>query len=84
MRDKLSLLEITQSMSRKGNCYDNAFAESFFSTLKTELPRRKFIDLEDARREIFKYIEWYNRERLHSSLGYLSPLDYGRHNRHVA
>ena len=84
VRDKLSLLKITQSMSRKGNCYDNAFAESFFSSLKTELPRKKFDDLEEAKREIFKYIEWYNRERLHSSLGYLSPLDYGRHNRHVA
>ena len=84
LRDKLSLLKITQSMSRKGNCYDNAFAESFFSSLKTELPRRKFSDLEDAKKEIFRYIEWYNRERLHSSLGYLSPLDYGRHNRHVA
>ena len=54
VRDKLSLLKITQSMSRKGNCYDNAFAESFFSTLKTELPRKKFRDLEDARREIFQ------------------------------
>ena len=84
IRDKLSLLKITQSMSRKGNCYDNAFAESFFSTLKTELPRKKFTDLEEARKEIFKYIEWYNRERLHSSLGYLSPLDYSGHNRHVA
>ena len=85
VRNKLSLLDITQSMSRKGNCYDNAFAESFFSTLKTELPRSRFKDLEDARKEIFEYIEiWYNRERLHSSLGYLSPLDYSGHNRHVA
>ena len=84
VRDKLSLLKITQSMSRKGNCYDNAFAESFFSSLKAELPKKKFTDLEDARKEIFRYIEWYNRERLHSSLGYLSPLDYSEHNRHVA
>jgi len=84
VRDKLSLLKVTQSMSRRGNCYDNAFAESFFSSLKAELPRRKFTDLEDAGKEIFRYIEWYNRERLHSSLGYSSPLDYGRHNRHVA
>ena len=53
VRDKLSLLKITQSMSRKGNCYDNAFAESFFSSLKTELPRKKFDDLEEAKREIF-------------------------------
>ena len=85
VRNKLALLEITQSMSRKGNCYDNAFAESFFSTLKTELPRKKFKDLEDAKKAIFEYIEgWYNRERLHSSLGYLSPMDYIRQNRHVA
>ena len=84
VRDRLDILNITQSMSRKGNCYDNAFAESFFSTLKTEIGREKFKDLEDTKREIFKYIAWYNKERLHSSLGYLSPMDYSRHNRHVA
>ena len=56
----------------------------FSLTLKTELPRENFTDLEDARKEIFKYIEWQNKERLHSSLGYLSPLNYDRDNRHVA
>ena len=78
-REKLNLLDITQSMSRKGNCYDNAFMESFFHTLKNELPKKEFEDLEDVRREIFLYIDhWYNTERLHSSLGYMSPLEYAQ------
>lgn len=66
------------SMSRKGNCWDNAPMESFFGTLKKELIyRRRFKSREEARQEIFKYIEvFYNRERLHSSLGYRSPEDY--------
>ena len=72
------------SMSRKGYCYDNAHVESFFHTLKNEISKKKFRNLVDVKREVFKYIEWYNRERLHSSLGYLSPLDYSGHNRHVA
>ncbi|MDP4189901.1 MAG: IS3 family transposase, partial [Bacteroidota bacterium] len=66
------------SMSRKGNCWDNAPMESFFGTLKKELiHHRKYRTREEARRDIFEYIEvFYNRERLHSSLGYLSPADY--------
>jgi putative transposase len=76
VRDKLSLLDITQSMSRKGNCYDNAFVESFFHTLKNELEKTCFDNLAEAKKMIFEYINWYNRERLHSSLGYLSPVDY--------
>ena len=65
-------------MSRKGNCYDNAFVETFFRTLKVELVyRTKFKTRADARAAIFEFIEvWYNRERLHSSLGYLAPMDY--------
>ena len=68
------------SMSRKGNCWDNAPMESFFSTLKKELVHhRKYRTREEARRDIFEYIEvFYNRERLHSSLGYLSPAQYER------
>lgn len=68
----------TCSMSRKGNCWDNAPLESFFSTLKTELVyERRFETRQQARAEIFEFIEvWYNRQRLHSSLGYLSPADY--------
>lgn len=67
------------SMSRKGNCWDNAVAESFFSTLKRELiyPRGVFVDKEEARSQIFRFIEtWYNRMRKHSALQYLSPLEY--------
>ena len=75
-REKVNLLNITQSMSRKGNCYDNAFAESFFGTMKSELEFNSFENLDEAKREIFKYINWYNRERMHSSLGYVSPVEY--------
>ena len=67
-----------QSMSAKGNCYDNAQAESFFSRFKTELLEGgRFESVEQARSEIFSYIEgYYNRIRRHSSLGYLSPLEF--------
>ena len=67
-----------QSMSGKGNCYDNAQAESFFSRFKAELIEDGvFEDFEQARSEIFSYIEgYYNRVRLHSSLGYKSPLEF--------
>jgi len=66
------------SMSRKGDCWDNAVMESFFSTLKKELVHhRRYRTREEARREIFEFIEvFYNRQRLHSSLGYLPPLEY--------
>jgi transposase InsO family protein len=65
-------------MSRKGNCWDNAPVESFFGTLKQELVHRHHFPTRTiARQEVFDYIEvWYNRERSHSSLGYLSPLEY--------
>lgn len=67
-----------QSMSRRGNCYDNAVTESFFHTLKTELINRtKYKTREEARRSIFEYIEiFYNRKRLHSSIGYCSPVEF--------
>jgi putative transposase len=69
---------LVPSMSRKGNCYDNATMESFWSTLKFELVyRRDFSDHSQARSEIFNYIEaFYNRRRSHSSLGFLSPVDF--------
>ncbi len=64
------------SMSRKGNCWDNAPMESFFDTLKSDVECR-FKTREEARMALFEYIEgFYNRERLHSSIGYLSPVDY--------
>jgi transposase InsO family protein len=77
-RKKLQLAGIVASMSRKGNCWDNAHCESFFHSLKTELVyRRKFKTREEAKQAIFEWIEqWYNRQRLHSSLGYMSPVDY--------
>lgn len=67
-----------QSMSRKGNCYDNAQAESFFSRFKAELVEDGiFESIEDAKSEVFSYIEgYYNRIRLHSSLGYKSPFEF--------
>lgn len=66
------------SMSRRGNCWDNAVAESFFATLKTELVAdAKWETRESARRDLFNYIEvWYNRRRRHSTLGYVSPAQY--------
>lgn len=77
-REKLNLLGMTQSMSRSGNCYDNAYAESFFHTLKVELVhRQEFKTRLEAQNSIQEYIEdWYNCKRLHSGLGYQTPLDY--------
>ena len=74
----LSQHGIEPSMSRKGNCYDNAVTESFFSTLKRERTHHeKYATREAARRSLFEYIEvFYNRQRLHSTLGYRSPADY--------
>ncbi len=68
------------SMSRKGNCWDNAVVESFFSTLKQELVySTHFQTREEAKRALFEYIEvFYNRKRRHSALGYLSPTEYER------
>lgn len=77
-RDLLAEHGIIQSMSRKGNCWDNAVAESFFHTLKTGLTNHKQYQTRDeAKKDIFDYIEvFYNRQRLHSTNDYWSPVDY--------
>jgi transposase InsO family protein len=77
-RAQLAAAGLTASMSRRGNCYDNARAESFFSTLKLELVyRHDFLDHAHARRIVFEWLEaFYNLRRRHSSLGYLSPIDF--------
>jgi transposase InsO family protein len=77
-RTVLTAHGLVASMSRKGNCYDNAYIESFWSSLKYELVyHRRFATKHEARAAIFEYIEaFYNRTRLHSSLGYLSPATF--------
>lgn len=68
---------IQVSMSATGNCYDNAMMESFFATLKTECVTEPYLTRQIARHNIFEYVEmWYNRQRRHSALGYLSPLAF--------
>lgn len=77
-KDLLKQYGIVQSMSRKGNCLDNAVAESFFHTLKTELTHHEIYHTkEQAKRSIFEYIEvFYNRERMHSANNNLSPVEF--------
>lgn len=77
-RELLDEHGIRASMSRKGDCWDNAVAESFFATLEWELIQQSdWHTRAEARRSIFGYIEaWYNRRRRHSTLGYLSPAEY--------
>jgi len=76
---------ICGSMSRKGNCYDNACVESFFASLKNELVyEERYRNREQARISIFEYIEaFYNRTRRHSTLGYVSPFDFETRNKHA-
>ena len=76
---ELKRFGVTQSMSRKGNCWDNAVAESFFKILKSEMVNHvKFHSILQARKELFEFIEiWYNRKRKHAYLGYKTPEQYG-------
>jgi len=77
MRHLLKNHKIRCSMSGKGDCWDNAVAESFWSTLKTELLDETPATREDARKALFEFIEvWYNRQRIHSTLGYLTPEEF--------
>lgn len=77
-RQRLAQAGVVPSMSRRGNCYDNAMMESFWSTMKRELVHRhRFATRTDARAAIFEWIEiFYNRERLHSTRGFQSPVDF--------
>jgi putative transposase len=77
-QDLLDANKVICSMSRKGNCWDNAVAESFFGSLKSEWVQKKIYEtLEDAKKDIFNYIEvFYNRKRRHASLGNVSPVVY--------
>ena len=77
-RGALDQMQCVQSMSRKGDCWDNAVAESFFRTLKTEWYHgNPLSDIRHAEQELYDYIEqYYNGQRLHATLGYLSPLQY--------
>lgn len=83
-RARLAAEGVRSSMSRRGDCYDNAVVESFFGTLKIELVHaRRYQTRAQARLDIFEYVEvFYNRERRHSTLGYVSPAEYEA--RHVA
>ena len=75
-RAVLRRAEMQQSMSGADNCYDNAFRESCFATLKTELEVTGYADAAEARRELSEYVGYYNVTRRHSSLGYVSPVEF--------
>lgn len=77
-RNFLKNKEIKPSMSRKGNCYDNAYVESWFASLKKEwIYRNTYSNAKELKALVFEYIEiWYNKKRQHSSLGFLSPVEY--------
>jgi transposase InsO family protein len=79
-------LRVRQSMSRKGDCWDNAVAEALCKTLKSELTGyRAYRSRAEARRAIFEYIErFYNRLRLHSTIGYVSPSEFEESHGRVA
>jgi len=82
-QNRLANARCQVSMSRTGNCYDNAAMESFFGTLKTECTTQPFATRAQARTAIFEFIEaWYNRQRLPSSLDYLSPMEFEQKSRH--
>lgn len=71
---------IIQSMSRKGNCLDNAIIENFFGTLKSELfYLKKFTSIEELKKEIIEYVKYYNKERIKSNLNKMSPIQYRAH-----
>lgn len=75
-RALLRRAQMRQSMSRAANCYDNAFMESCFGTIKTELEMTEYPNSRQARRDIASYVAYYNHDRMHSSLGYLTPTQF--------
>ena len=77
-RAVLRRADFRQSMSRAANCYDNAFMESCFGTIKTELEMTEYENHRTAHREIGEYIHYYLTERKHSALGYLTPQQFER------
>lgn len=78
--DVLSTFAIERSLSRKGNPYDNAVAETQFKTIKTEFVRKHiFSTLEELDYEFGRYVEWFNSKRVHAGLGYRTPLEYKQH-----
>jgi len=81
-RKEIALHQVIQSMSRKGNCWDNAVAENFFKILKSEMVYHlKYQSFLHAKNDVFEFIEiWYNRKRIHSYLGYKTPEQYGKIN----
>ncbi len=86
-REELKKTNCIQSMSRKGNCWDNAVSESFFGMLKSEMVYRipTFETRDEAKRNLFEYIEmFYNRNRLHSALAYLTPAEFALKGKKVA
>jgi len=78
-RAMLRRASMRQSMSAADNCYDNAFMESCFGTIKTELPLEDYATDAEAIRELGSYVNYYNVERLHSSLGYVTPCEFETH-----
>ena len=80
-RDVLRRAEMRQSMSRAANCYDNAFMESCFGTIKTELEMTEYHNYPAASREITEYLHYYGGQRKHSALGYLTPAQFEQLNR---
>ncbi|HEX7308871.1 integrase core domain-containing protein, partial [Lentzea sp.] len=74
-RDTLTRHGIRSSVGRKGSCYDNAVAEAFFATLKTEIDTTAWTTRHQARSDIFRYLHYYNHNRLHSTVGYRTPTE---------
>jgi putative transposase len=79
-RDVLDRHRVQPSMSRKGNCWDNAVTETLFGSLKVErLHGERFATIRQAKDAVLAWILWYNQQRMHSTLNYLSPAEFERH-----